>query len=32
MQRTIQDLIPFLILFGLILMTVRFWRWFKGRR
>ena len=30
-QRLIQDPIPFLILFGLILLTVWLWRRFKGR-
>jgi hypothetical protein len=32
MQRAIDDHpIPFVILFGLILLTVWFWRWFKDR-
>ena len=31
MQRVIQDPIPFLVLFGLILLTVRLWWWFKNR-
>jgi len=31
MQRVMQDPIPFLILFGLILLTVWNWRWFKDR-
>jgi hypothetical protein len=31
MPRVIQDPIPFVILFGLILLTVWLWRWFKGR-
>jgi hypothetical protein len=30
-QKVIQDPIPFLILLGLILLTVWMWRWFKGR-
>ncbi len=30
-QRVIQDPIPFLILFGLILLTVWLWRLFKDR-
>jgi hypothetical protein len=30
-QRAMQDPIPFLILFGLILLTVWIWRWFKDR-
>ncbi len=30
-QRVIQDPVPFLILFGLILLTVWLWRRFKGR-
>ena len=32
MQRAIEDHpIPFVILFGLILLTVWLWRWFKDR-
>src|SRR5260370_1891497 len=32
MQRVIEDHpIPFVILFGLILLTVSLWRWFKDR-
>lgn len=31
MQRVIQDPIPFLIGFCLILLTVWVWRWFKRR-
>jgi len=30
-QRVMQDPIPFLILLGLILLTVWLWRWFKDR-
>jgi hypothetical protein len=30
-QRVEQDPIPFLILFGLILLAVWIWRWFKRR-
>jgi len=30
-QHVMQDPIPFLILFGLILVPVWIWRWFKGR-
>jgi hypothetical protein len=30
-QRLIQDPIPFLILVGVILLTVWLWRWFKDR-
>jgi len=30
-QRVHVDPIPFLILLGLILLTVALWRWFKGR-
>jgi len=29
-QRVMQDPIPILILFGLILVTVWIWRWFRG--
>jgi hypothetical protein len=31
MQRVIEDPIPFLILFGLILLTLWVWRWFRRR-
>jgi hypothetical protein len=30
--RVIQDPISFLILIGLVLLTVWVWNWFKGRR
>jgi hypothetical protein len=30
-QRVIQDPIPFVILLGLILLTVWIWRWFNNR-
>ena len=32
MPRVDLDPIPFLILFGLILLTVFVWRWFKRRK
>jgi hypothetical protein len=28
--RVIQDPIPFLVLLGVVLLTVWLWRWFKG--
>jgi hypothetical protein len=31
MQRLTQDPIPFLVLFGLIVLTLWLWRYFRGR-
>jgi hypothetical protein len=31
MERLTQDPIPFLVLFGLIVLTVWLWRWFRHR-